>query len=454
MTTPFPLSHNPLRIQACSNKISGSIARALSKMRAPVGAYLSKLINLKSYDDFALLPFPSDISVTFGTELTKLIVNSYILGASSPRKVKEAASRFAAARGSSPEDYVAFSWDLASVKAVDAFSSDAFAIAQTMSAELKLNLQAEAKAAFANGVPFSQFRDSLHLAGFDTGNPYHLRTNYDSAANLAYAAGHWDQIQNLKNVFKYLRYVTLGNESVCDICGPLNGLIYAVDDPFWDTWAPINHWNCHCSVEQLTADEAADDPKLNRSTSNLPNPQAGFTGNPAVSNHIPDEPRTSDPILTNAHELNLPEPHEYPHWGLDMQINTASMSRPDLLNLYESKIIQFANPYPAPDGKSYLIAPTKNVLNKFNNENQYSLQDLRKRFSYLDYLPGIIKDPDEIWNRNVKGLWRPHFIKFLDKNLVLIFEASEGHYDFFNILVVTKIDKIRNGILLYNRSLP
>lgn len=446
---PYPLSHNRMLLQACSNKQTGAVNRALSKMRIPVQAYRTYLFNLRSYADFQNLAFPRDISTAFGAALTELIVQGYILGATKSRKIRQAASRIAFSKLPSADDVV-FSWDLASAKAVDSFTSSAFAIAQTLSTELRDSLQALAKDAFSQGLPFMQFKEQLAMQGFDTGNPYHLRTNFDTAANTAFAAGHWEQIKNNLELFPYLRYVALGNDRTCEICGPLDGLIYPHDDPFWDTWAPLNHWNCHCSVEQLTANEAEGSPKLNNPTDVMPKPQVGFDSNPAKLHYLPDTVRTSNPKLTDAKEARLPSVDAGAAWDKDQKINTNGMSKQELLDTYHSKIIEFHNKYEAPDKSVCLIVPTKEVLGKFDS-NKYTLQDLRRRFQYLNYLPDIIQNPDEIWDRYINNKPRPHFIKVLDKNVVLVFEAVDGHYEYFNLMLLDQIDKIRNGILRYKK---
>jgi hypothetical protein len=63
----------------------------------------------------------------------------------------------------------------------------------------------------------------------------------------------WVQIENDKTALPYLQYV-LTEETSCDICPPLDNVILPVDDPFWDEYAPLNHFNCACLLNQLDSD--------------------------------------------------------------------------------------------------------------------------------------------------------------------------------------------------------
>lgn len=72
----------------------------------------------------------------------------------------------------------------------------------------------------------------------------------------AYAAGRWQQIQRLKKVRPYLRYVHVDPELLQPWSRPehahWHNTILAIDDPWWDTHYPPNGWNCRCYVQSLS----------------------------------------------------------------------------------------------------------------------------------------------------------------------------------------------------------
>lgn len=71
-----------------------------------------------------------------------------------------------------------------------------------------------------------------------------LETEYNTAINQSYSASRWNEIQENKDIFKYLRYQTAGDERVRDEHAELDNIVKPVDDPFWDTFMPPNGWNC------------------------------------------------------------------------------------------------------------------------------------------------------------------------------------------------------------------
>lgn len=103
--------------------------------------------------------------------------------------------------------------------------------------------------------PFSEFKE---LAGqiFDQYNDTWLRTEYDTAIGQAQNASKWSTIQQQKDILPLLKYSAVEDANTSEICAPLDGICLPVDDPFWDEFMPLNHFNCRCLVEQFAEDEA------------------------------------------------------------------------------------------------------------------------------------------------------------------------------------------------------
>ena len=64
-------------------------------------------------------------------------------------------------------------------------------------------------------------------------------------------ARQWNDIEKDKTNFPYLRYSAIIDGRTSDICEPLNGVTLPVDDPLWDEYTPLNHFNCRCILEQV-----------------------------------------------------------------------------------------------------------------------------------------------------------------------------------------------------------
>lgn len=83
-----------------------------------------------------------------------------------------------------------------------------------------------------------------------------LKTEYDTAIAESRMASKWNEIEKNKALFPNLIYKTTGDDRVCEICGPLDGIILPVNDSFWDGNYPPNHFRCYCTVIQVSESEA------------------------------------------------------------------------------------------------------------------------------------------------------------------------------------------------------
>lgn len=102
--------------------------------------------------------------------------------------------------------------------------------------------------------PWSEFKE---LAGgiFNQYNETWLRTEYDTAIGQAQSAARWNEVEKKKEVLPLLKYSAIEDANTSEICAPLDGVTLKVDDPFWNTFMPLNHFNCRCTVEQLSEDD-------------------------------------------------------------------------------------------------------------------------------------------------------------------------------------------------------
>lgn len=107
---------------------------------------------------------------------------------------------------------------------------------------------------------FSEFRKIIKGDGFNKGvfNMYNdawLRTEFETAFRTAQMGNEWNSIQEDKEIFPFLKYVTAKDERVRHNHAEFDGVVRPVDDPFWDTHTPPNGFNCRCRLIQLNEDD-------------------------------------------------------------------------------------------------------------------------------------------------------------------------------------------------------
>ena len=88
----------------------------------------------------------------------------------------------------------------------------------------------------------------------ETYNVNWLKAEYDTARSRARAAREWKDIQSTKDIYPNLQYVTAKDERVRMSHRPLEGLIYPIDDQFWQTYFPPNGWRCRCKTRRTDKD--------------------------------------------------------------------------------------------------------------------------------------------------------------------------------------------------------
>lgn len=98
--------------------------------------------------------------------------------------------------------------------------------------------------------PLKEFKEKAGEI-FDTYNKTYLKVERDSAFRVGNARASWGEIENTKDVFPYLKYVTVGDARVRKDHAELDGIVRKVDDAFWNRYFPPNDWNCRCRVIQL-----------------------------------------------------------------------------------------------------------------------------------------------------------------------------------------------------------
>lgn len=183
---------------------------------------------------------------------------------------------------------IRFEWDEGSIQTVNAFRNQAHVISAVRVGESFNALWDQAAQIVETGGNFQDFIAEATLAGFAPENPYHLRTEYDTAIAAAQMRGRWAEIDQDKEIFPYLRYVTMRDEKVRDEHIILDGTVAGVDDVFWLENYPPNGYNCRCDVEQLTENEALGEAGFGKSKPVLGQAEE-FKQNVGVTDTIPSD---------------------------------------------------------------------------------------------------------------------------------------------------------------------
>lgn len=242
-------------------------AKSLAKLQAEIRA-LKSFEQLKSYR-------PRWWIAEFGQALASEAVQEY------------AKARKARAKANSLPKIV-FEWDEFGIEMANRLRNQAMIISGVRTMAQLTEIKNEAAGILGQGGSFLDFIQSVTLKGFEPENPYHLRTEFDTARIAAYAAGQWDELQSNKDIFPYLRYVTMRDGLVRDEHMILDGTVAAIDDAFWQDNYPPNGWNCRCEVEPLTEEEARADSRFGQRY-----PEAtlddGFHGNVGISRTLPSD---------------------------------------------------------------------------------------------------------------------------------------------------------------------
>lgn len=141
----------------------------------------------------------------------------------------------------------------------EAEHSAAFTVAGSTSKAMVGDFHDAISKAIAQGTTIEEFRKDFDRIveeygwDYNGGRNWRSRVIFDTNVSTSYAAGRWEQIQQVKQQRPYLRYVHLeGQPHPRPEHAAWHNTILPVDDPWWQTHYPPNGWFCHCTVESLS----------------------------------------------------------------------------------------------------------------------------------------------------------------------------------------------------------
>lgn len=96
---------------------------------------------------------------------------------------------------------------------------------------------------------WQQFKTAAYEINNEHVNTW-LKTEYDTAVGSAQMAGKWVDIQANKATLPLLEFDAILDTGTTQLCRSLNGVVKPIDDPFWNTYYPPNHFKCRSTVRQ------------------------------------------------------------------------------------------------------------------------------------------------------------------------------------------------------------
>lgn len=89
----------------------------------------------------------------------------------------------------------------------------------------------------------------------ELGSLRRLETIFDTNMNVSIAQGRWEQQQETKDAFPYLRYEGVLDSKIRPQHRRWHGTILPLDHPWWKTHYPPNGWKCRCDAVSLSEDD-------------------------------------------------------------------------------------------------------------------------------------------------------------------------------------------------------
>jgi len=156
----------------------------------------------------------------------------------------------------------AFSWDWQDVW--QEAQATAFTVAKAMRLDILQTIRDELQTALDDGMMLRDFQKGLEpklkalgwwgkheiidadgvVSNVQLGSPWRLRTSYETNMRTSYQAGAYHEMMDSMDEAPYGQLVAVLDQNTRPTHRALNGLVFRLDDPFWNThWPPLD-WGC------------------------------------------------------------------------------------------------------------------------------------------------------------------------------------------------------------------
>lgn len=103
---------------------------------------------------------------------------------------------------------------------------------------------------YTKNLDYKIFKEEA-LKVYKNYNENYLESEYVTAITSGTSAKSYNEAVNSNGLFNRLKYTAIIDSHTSEICKRLNGIVLPVDDKFWSTNTPPNHFNCRCFIEKL-----------------------------------------------------------------------------------------------------------------------------------------------------------------------------------------------------------
>ena len=139
----------------------------------------------------------------------------------------------------------------------DAARARAFTVARVSKMDVILDIFDSVGAAIADGETLADFQgrldDIMAARGWGGLTPWHAETVFRNNIQTAYSVGRYNQMKDSADDF-YGEYDAVNDSHTRPSHAALDGKIFPMDHPFWDTWWPPNGHRCRCGVNPIHKD--------------------------------------------------------------------------------------------------------------------------------------------------------------------------------------------------------
>jgi len=112
------------------------------------------------------------------------------------------------------------------------------------------------QAAIEKGISYGDFKkecaDIFARRGWTGKREWRVQNIFRTNIQTAYNSGRYQSQKANADVFPYLQYNAVNDRRTRPTHKAMDGKVFPIDHPFWDTWYPPNGYRCRCSTFSLT----------------------------------------------------------------------------------------------------------------------------------------------------------------------------------------------------------
>jgi SPP1 gp7 family putative phage head morphogenesis protein len=134
---------------------------------------------------------------------------------------------------------------------LETYAGSAFTISRINNINTLSNIKQYITTQLSETVNPVELKEAIQAFAVSNGDsplsPSHLQTVVTTNLQTAFSAGQYEILKTTPN--EYWQY--FNSDPQTELCRELSGIVLKKSDPFWDSYFPPNHFNCHSTVLSL-----------------------------------------------------------------------------------------------------------------------------------------------------------------------------------------------------------